>query len=69
MRARLFASLVAVAGSMAVGSLTASAEEATVDGIKSRPAAVDAQRNYRPKHGCFGTGTRDRAGNTQVVCR
>jgi hypothetical protein len=68
MRTRLLVALVAVAGFMVASSLNASAEEATTDGIKSRPAAADAQK-YRPKRGCFGTGTRDPAGNTQVVCR
>jgi hypothetical protein len=67
MSARLLVSLVAVAGFMAAGCLNAGAEDAT-DGIKSRPAAADAQK-YRPKHGCFATGTRDGAGNTQMVCR
>jgi hypothetical protein len=68
MRARLLVSLLAVAGLLAASSLNARADDATIDGIKSRPAAGDAQR-YRPKHGCFGTGTRDAAGHTQVVCR
>jgi hypothetical protein len=68
MRARLLVTVVAAAGFMAALCLNAKAEDATTDGIKSRPAAADAQK-YRPKHGCFGTGTRDGAGNTQVVCR
>ena len=68
MRARLFMSLVAVTGFLAASSLSASAEDATADGVKARPVAADAQK-YRPKHGCFGTGTRDAAGHTQVVCR
>jgi hypothetical protein len=68
MRSRLLVALVAVAGFMVASSLNASAEEATADGIKSRPTAADAQK-YRPKNGCFGTGTRNSAGNTQVVCR
>ena len=68
MRARRLVSFAAVVGLFAVNSLSASAEEATTDGVKARPAAVDAQK-YRPKQGCFGTGTRDSAGNIQVVCR
>jgi hypothetical protein len=68
MSARLLVSFVAVAGFMAVSCLNAGAEEATADGIKSQPVAGDAQK-YRPKHGCFATGTRDPAGNTQVICR
>ena len=37
--------------------------------IKSRPATAsnDAQK-YRPKPGCFATGTRDASGNSQVTC-
>jgi hypothetical protein len=68
MRARLLVSFVAFVGFLAVNSLNASAEEATTDGVKARPAAADAQK-YRPKQGCFGTGARDPAGHTQVVCR
>jgi hypothetical protein len=39
------------------------------DVIKSRPATVsnNAQK-YRPKLGCFVTGTRDTSGNPQTVC-
>jgi hypothetical protein len=68
MRAKLLVSFVAAAGFLAASSLKAIADDTTTDGIKSRPAAADAQK-YRPKHGCFGTGTRDAAGNTQTVCR
>ena len=68
MRAGLLVTLMAVAGFMAALCLDARAEDDTVDAIKSRPAAADAQK-YRPKHGCFATGTRDGAGNTQAVCR
>lgn len=67
MSARLLVALGAVAGFMAT-PLNVSAEDATADGIKSPPVALDVQK-YRPKHGCFATGTRDLAGNTQVVCR
>ncbi len=67
MKARLLVALIAVAGLMAT-ALNVSAEDAMADGIKSRPVALDVQK-YRPKHGCFATGTRDLAGNTQVVCR
>jgi hypothetical protein len=37
--------------------------------IKSRPvtASNNAQK-YRPKAGCFATGTRDSSGNSQTVC-
>ena len=39
------------------------------DVIKSQPATVsnNAQK-YRPKRGCFATGTRDASGNSQTVC-
>ncbi|MCK1394853.1 hypothetical protein [Bradyrhizobium sp. 1] len=67
MRARLLIA-VAVAIGLVATSLNAGANEAAPDAIKSRPAAADAQK-YRPKHGCFGTGTRDAAGNAQMVCR
>jgi hypothetical protein len=36
------------------------------DVIKSRP--VNNTQKYRPKPGCFATGTRDRSGNSQTVC-
>jgi hypothetical protein len=68
MRARLLVSFVAAAAFLAASSLNAIADDTITEGIKSRPAAADAQK-YRPKHGCFATGTRDAAGNTQLVCR
>jgi hypothetical protein len=68
MRARLLVAFGAVAVFVATTSLSAGAEDATADSIKTRPVAADAQK-YRPKHGCFGTGTQDPAGNIQVVCR
>jgi hypothetical protein len=39
------------------------------DVIKSRPttASNNAQK-YRPKRGCFATGTRDTSGNLEMVC-
>ena len=37
--------------------------------IKSRPAtASNNVQKYRPKQGCFATGTRDTSGNPQTVC-
>ncbi len=65
MRAVLLLSFVVVA-ELAASCLNTSAEEVKADGIKSRPAAINA---YRPKHGCFATGTLDSAGRVQVVCR
>jgi hypothetical protein len=39
------------------------------DVIKSRPAtAPNSAEKYRPKRGCFATGTRDTSGNPQMVC-
>ena len=39
------------------------------DVIKSRPAtASNNAQKYRPKPGCFATGTRDASGNSQTVC-
>jgi hypothetical protein len=66
MRARLSIA-VAVAIGLVAASSNAGADEAAPDAIKSRPAAVDAQK-YRPKHGCFGAGTRDAAGKAQMIC-
>jgi len=37
------------------------------DVIKSRPVVNNTQK-YRPKSGCFATGTRDTSGNSQTVC-
>ena len=39
------------------------------DVIKSRPVtASNNAEKYRPKRGCFATGTRDTAGNPQMAC-
>ena len=39
------------------------------DVIKSRPTtASNNVQKYRPKRGCFATGTRDTAGNPQMAC-
>jgi hypothetical protein len=38
------------------------------DVIKSRPATANSSQKYRPKRGCFATGTRDASGNSQIVC-
>jgi len=39
------------------------------DVIKSRPAtASNNAQKYRPKRGCFATGTRDASGNPEMVC-
>jgi hypothetical protein len=39
------------------------------DLIKSRPVtASNDARKYRPKLGCFATGTQDTSGNSQTVC-
>lgn len=38
--------------------------------IKSEPATAQntVPKYYRPKRGCFATGTRDTSGNPQVAC-
>jgi hypothetical protein len=37
--------------------------------IKSRPVtASNNSQKYRPKPGCFATGTRDSSGNSQTAC-
>ena len=38
------------------------------DVIKSRPTASNNAQKYRPKRGCFATGTRDTSGNPEMVC-
>jgi hypothetical protein len=39
------------------------------DVIKPRPTtASNNAEKYRPKRGCFATGTRDTAGNPQMAC-
>ena len=39
------------------------------DVIKSRPTtASNNVQKYRPKRGCFATGTRDTSGNPEMVC-
>ena len=52
-----------------VGAGDDSARGRSNDVIKSRPttASNNAQK-YRPKRGCFATGTRDASGNPEMVC-
>ena len=39
------------------------------DIIKSQPAMPsNSAQKYRPKRGCFATGTLDASGNSQLVC-
>lgn len=75
MKARsLFASLRIAAVMLGATGLVVRADEETVRGrsndvIKSRPAtASNDLQKYRPKRGCFATGTRDTSGNPQLVC-
>lgn len=75
MRAKsMFASFGIAAVLLAANSVGASADEEFVRGrsndvIKSRPAsALNSTLKYRPKRGCFATGTRDTSGNSQMVC-
>jgi hypothetical protein len=75
MRAKsIFASFGVIAVVLAATSFDVSANEDLARGkssdvIKSRPATVvnNAQK-YRPRSGCFATGTRDTSGNSQTVC-
>ena len=59
---------------MLAASTGARAHEASARGksneiLKPRPAtALNNGQKYRPKGGCFATGTRDTSGNTQFVC-
>lgn len=63
-----------VAVALAATSFGASAGEDFARGrsndvIKSRPAtASNNAQKYRPKGGCFATGTRDTSGNPQMAC-
>ena len=67
-----FFGIVAVllaATSFGVSAGDDSARGRSNDVIKSRPttASNNAQK-YRPKRGCFATGTRDTSGNPEMVC-
>jgi hypothetical protein len=75
MRAKsMFASFGAIAVVVAATGFGVSANEDSARGrsndvIKSRPATVVKNAHkYRPKSGCFATGTRDTSGNSQTVC-
>ena len=75
MRAKsMFASFGAIAVVLAATGFRVSANEDSARGrsndvIKSRPATVvNNTQKYRPKSGCFATGTRDISGNSQTVC-
>jgi hypothetical protein len=61
--------VVLAATSFSVSAGDDSARVRSNDIIKSRPTTVsnNAQK-YRPKRGCFATGTRDASGNSQTVC-
>jgi len=74
MRAKsIFASLGVVAVVLAATGVHA--DEDMVRGktneiIKSQGTTAEnaVPKSYRPKRGCFATGTRDTSGNAQVVC-
>ena len=75
MRAKsLWASLGIAAAVLAATGFGAGADDDMARGrsnevIKSRPAtASNNAQKYRPKAGCFATGTRDSSGNSQTVC-
>ena len=61
------AAVVLAATSVSAGD--DSARGRSNDVIKCRPttASNNAQK-YRPKRGCFATGTRDASGNPEMVC-
>jgi hypothetical protein len=73
MRAKsMFASFGAIAVVVAATGFGVSANEDSARGrsndvIKSATVVNNAQK-YRPKSGCFATGTRDTSGNFQTVC-
>ena len=61
------AAIVLAATSVSAGD--ESARGRSNDVIKSRPAtASNNVQKYRPKRGCFATGTRDTSGNPQMAC-
>jgi hypothetical protein len=61
------AAVVLAATSVSAGD--DSARGRSNDVIKSRPAtASNNVQKYRPKRGCFATGTRDASGNPQMAC-
>ena len=75
MRAKsLLGSFGIIAVVLAATSFSASAGDDSArsrsnDVIKSRPAtASNNAQKYRPKPGCFATGTRDTSGNSQMAC-
>jgi hypothetical protein len=51
-----------------VNAEESSAVRRSNDVIKSGPATANSTQKYRPKRGCFATGTRDASGNAQIVC-
>jgi hypothetical protein len=69
-------SLVGLSGIIAVvlAATNVSADQDSARGrsndiIKSRPTtASNNVQKYRPKRGCFATGTRDTSGNPQMAC-
>ena len=61
--------VVLAATSCGVGAGDDSARGRSNDVIKSRPtAASNNAQKYRPKRGCFATGTRDTSGSPEMVC-
>jgi len=64
-----FGIIAVVLAATSVSAGDDSARGRSNDVIKSRPttASNNAQK-YRPKRGCFATGTRDTSGNPQMAC-
>ena len=61
--------VVLAATSFSVSAGDDSARGRSNDVIKPRPTtASNNVQKYRPKRGCFATGTRDTAGNPQMAC-
>ena len=68
---KVFFGMIAVA--LASINCGVNAEESSAlrrpnDVIKSQPATAYSTQKYRPKRGCFATGTRDASGNSQMIC-
>ena len=64
-----FGIMAVVLAATSVSAGDDSARGRSNDVIKSRPAtASNNAQKYRPKRGCFATGTRDTSGNPQMAC-
>jgi hypothetical protein len=67
--AGFFGIVAVVLAATSVSAGDDSARGRSNDVIKSHPAtASNNVQKYRPKRGCFATGTRDTSGNLQMAC-